>query len=200
MNIHWHERKKRFYERMLEDKEIGYLDPGIERLLEAFFHRDGLYTTSSCIGRITVLYGLYPWERDSTSIIFKKHGKIDEETVRYYIENPSYEHLWLRVTGPIVHVICKDEKWAQWIIEIARKSGFKHSCIFSMKDDIVVEIMSSIQVTMPLKIGNTPLVCTEKLSDTVALFNSLWEKGVSSAESLRRLVESSPDPSPSSAS
>ena len=183
---------------MLEDKEIGYLDPGIESLLEAFFEKEGLYTTSSCIGRITILHGLYPWDRDSTSIIFKKHGKIGKETVLNYLRGASYENIWLRVTGPIIHVICKDEKWAQWIIDLARKSGFKHSCIFSLKDGIVVEIMSSIQVTMPLKIEGTPVVCEDKLPIIVALVNSLWERGVTSAESLRKLIESSPEPSSTS--
>jgi tRNA wybutosine-synthesizing protein 3 len=183
---------------MLEDKEIGYLDPGIEDLLEAFFKKEGLYTTSSCIGRITILHGIQPWDRNSTSIIFKKHGKITVETILEYLEDASYENLWLRVTGPILHVICKNEEWAQWIIDLARKSGFKHSCIFSLKDEIVVEIMSSIQITIPLKADNTLLVCKDKLSDIASLVNSLWEKGVASAESLKKMVEASPDPSSAS--
>jgi len=191
----WVERKQAFYRRMLEDREIGYLDPGIEGLLEAFFRKDGLYTTSSCIGRITLIEGTRPWDREESTVVYKIHGKIDSGTIIKYLEDPAYKNLWLRVTGPIIHVNCKDLKWAQWIIDIARKVGFKHSCIFSLREEIVVEIMSSIQVTLPLKINGLNVVSMENLGEVVTRVNSLWEAGVSTAENLREMIEADPGPS-----
>jgi tRNA wybutosine-synthesizing protein 3 len=194
LNKSWAERKQAFYQRMLEDREIGYLDPGIEGLLEAFFRKDGVYTTSSCIGRITLIEGTRPWDREESTVVYKIHGRIDSGVVLKYLKDSSYKNLWLRVTGPIIHVNCRDLKWAQWIINLARKVGFKHSCIFSVGDDVVVEIMSSIQITLPLKINGAITVSLESLGTVVDKINSLWEMGVSTAENLREMIEADPGP------
>ncbi|MEB3825336.1 MAG: hypothetical protein LRS47_01545 [Desulfurococcales archaeon] len=190
----WLERKKQFYKRMLEDREIGYLDPGIETLLERFFEKEGLYTTSSCIGRITIVEGIYPWDREEARVVFKKHGEIKGDIILKQVEIPGYENLWLRVTGPILHVVAKDRAWANWIIDLARKAGFKHSCIFSLGRDIVVEIMSSIQISIPLKIGGVLLIPYSHYDSLADLANKLWRKGVESARILEKLLEETPDP------
>ena len=193
----WREEKERFYRRMLEDREIGYLDPGIDEILEAFFEKDGLYTTSSCIGRITLVKGKRYWSRGEAIIVYKKHGHVEEDLILELLSKPSIDDLWIRVTGPIFHVAAYDMRWAKWVLELGRKAGFKHSGIFSVSESgfLTVEMISSVQASHLLKINGETLVSRRELHVIVDLFNSFWDEGVESARRLLRLLQTEDAPS-----
>ncbi|MCM8807521.1 MAG: hypothetical protein NC926_06210, partial [Candidatus Omnitrophica bacterium] len=59
----WEDLKRKFYERMIRDRYIGYLDPGIEEILIKIFRLREAFPTSSCSGRITAIDSIYPWIR-----------------------------------------------------------------------------------------------------------------------------------------
>ncbi|MCE4617112.1 MAG: hypothetical protein F7C32_00795 [Desulfurococcales archaeon] len=195
----WLQEKDRFYKRMIEDREIGYLDPGIDDILEAFFAKEGLYTTSSCIGRITLVKGSRYWSRDEAIIVYKKHGHVSMETVASFIEDPAIDTLWIRVTGPIFHISAYDMRWAKWVLELGRKSGFKHSGIFSIPENgfLTVEMISSVQATHLLKIDGHVISGEGSLRHIVRLFNLFWDEGVMSARRLYRYLLSEDGPASS---
>ena len=56
----WEDYKKKAWERILRDKEIGYLDPDIFEVLEVFFKRKKAYTQSSCSGRVSIIDSYLP--------------------------------------------------------------------------------------------------------------------------------------------
>ncbi len=175
----WRARKKEFYNRMREDREIGYLDQGIETLLEKIFSIQGLFTTSSCTGRISLLEGEWPWERDDTRVLFKRHGFVGFKEIKRVLEDlGNIDNVWLHVMGPILHVSAADLAIANKFLEVARESGFKHSGIISCsRKGISIEIMSGIQMSAPIKRNGEQLVSDTVLSSMIDIANDMLKEG-----------------------
>jgi len=142
---------------LLEERQVAYLDPYAERILEWLNSHPGLRTTSSCIGRITLIEGYWPWERKGNSrIVFKTHYPITPAVLALGISQP-FEPLWLKVTGPIVHFRAKTPECAAGLLDAARSEGFKHSGIISIDLEgsewcCVVEVTAPTQFSSPLKL------------------------------------------------
>ena len=178
----WRRRREMFYRRMLEDREIGYLDPGIEEVLEEFFRRPGSYTTSSCSGRITLVDAPWPWSRRDSEVVFRSHDPVTVEEVAGIMEQPVLHTLWLVAAGPIIHVVTTGVEEAFSILDAARRAGFKHSGILSSSEKgILVELRTGIRIVTPLKKGDMILVPRDRLPLLVDLANR------SVAEGRRRL-------------
>ncbi|MCE4624798.1 MAG: hypothetical protein F7C35_02905 [Desulfurococcales archaeon] len=157
----WEDIKSRLPESLLRERDIGYLDPGIEEILEKLNSLPQLATTSTCIGRVMIVASRYPWERgdESSIVVYKTHDKVRIEDVLRTLSNNSFCYLWFKVSPPIFHVRVKSLECAQYLIEKARKFGFKHSGIISHNEvsGIVVELMSSAQLVSPLILDCVPL-------------------------------------------
>lgn len=186
----WRKRKEEFYRRLLEDREVGYLDPGMEELLLEFFRVPTLYTTSSCAGRVSVVEGEWPWERDGTSVVLKVHRRVGAEEVKRVLGLP-YDNLWLHVTGPIIHVNALDLGSAVRVLDVGRRAGFKHSGLLGCSNrGYVVELISGIQMTVPVKRRGRVLVADGYLEELVELANEMLEQGWGRLRRLRELVSS----------
>lgn len=162
------EEKMRVMEAILEDAIIGYLDPGSLGLLEMLNRPARVATLSSCIGRITLVAGRRPWSRREAYIAFKTHDRITvDDIVR--VAGRGFRNLWLKATGPILHVKTDSMECAMHMLSQARPYGFKHSGIISVSHEgVVVEFMSAVDVTMPLVIDGSPVATgLEKLVDEV---------------------------------
>ncbi len=183
----WLERKQLFLRRIAEDREIGYLDPGVEGVLNAINSREKSYTTSSCAGRVTVIDAEKPWVRDESSVVFKKHAHVTLDEIRVFLEKQPARMFWLQATGPILHIITYDLEEAALMLEAARRSGFKHSGIMSISDKgFLVELVSGAQVNVPLRTRSTILVSPEALEEIIIIANKVLDE---SRERLRRLEE-----------
>ncbi|MCG2881886.1 MAG: hypothetical protein RXN29_01645 [Acidilobus sp.] len=134
---------------LLEERLIGYLDPGAEKFLKPI-NEGGLTTTSSCTGRITIVDGKWHWLRDRSRIVFKTHTEISPVDLAYALAGP-YDDLWLKVTGPIVHAKAPSLDCAAKVLQAARDAGFKHSGAISLGEEVVLELISAVQITVPLK-------------------------------------------------
>ncbi len=181
------EAKERAWERLWEDLEIGYLDQDILPLLLELFARPKSYTVSSCSGRIVLLDTVYPWVKEETMVIFKKHTPISPEELRDMLYLPCSTRLWLSVQGPIYHVHVADMEEAQQILDAAREAGFKHSGIMVVEEgDILLELRTGIRVNIPLKDGDTIIVDQHHLDNLVILANNVLEEA---KERNHRLLE-----------
>jgi tRNA wybutosine-synthesizing protein 3 len=166
---------KRSLERMLvEERDIGYLDPGIEPLLDVINSLPQIATTSTCTGRIALVEAARPWERgeENYRVVFKTHTGITLERLLQVISQ-GYCNLWMKVSPPIIHARVATLDCARHLLYIARTAGFKHSGIISPggESGIVVEFMSGAQLTIPLVIS-----CQRVYSASVQALQSIVDK------------------------
>ncbi len=179
------------------ERDVGYLDPGIAGVLEALNSLEKVETTSSCIGRITMVEGPVHWARDPESrIVFKTHGTITPHDILRVVGR-GYRNLWLKATGPILHLATPSIECATHILSLARGYGFKHSGILSAKPGrIVVELLSASQLAAPLVLEGTVLISLseESLSSLARVANEAVEWGRRGLEGLVSALTSAPGP------
>lgn len=186
----WETEKRRSLERIARDKEIGYLDLRALGLIEAINRVDSLYTTSSCSGRIAIVDSKWPWEKEEIHTVFKSHEKVSTRDITGIITLPPQEAYWLMVRGPILHVVSRDLESAGKLLRMARESGFKHSGIMDITSSgYLVELISSAQVTMPLRDRSAYYVSPDSLNTLIMLSNDVLENGWIRLERLRERVE-----------
>jgi tRNA wybutosine-synthesizing protein 3 len=141
---------------LLEERMVAYLDPGAEWVLRALNEPPGLSTTSSCMGRIALIEGEWPWERRlTTRIVYKTHTWLSLERIALELSKP-YKDLWLKVTGPIIHVRVSTLECGEWLLSTAREEGFKHSGAITLGARggcCVVEIAAPTGFSCPLRLG-----------------------------------------------
>ncbi len=185
----WAQWRERWYRRIWEDIEVGYLDRDILPLLEAFFRCPHYYTISSCSGRAVVVDAPYPWSRKDSGILLKKHEPLTVEDIENALQQPVVYTLWLNVQGPILHVSADSIKWAVRLLKAARKAGFKHSGVLSFSRDrgIIVELRTGVRMIAPLKVRDKVLV--KDLDLLVSEANRILAEGKRRLEKLLRAVE-----------
>ncbi len=162
---------------LVGERNIGYLDPGIDNLLIKLNNKL-IKTTSTCTGRITVVEGEHPWERgsDGSRILYKTHIKLNKYVLIEKIKSPPC-FLWLRVSGPILHMRVASLECALYLIKNSRKYGFKHSGIISLSnDEYVVELMSGSQLMIPLKLYCNTIIDLNKIDLIVNYSNKLLKE------------------------
>lgn len=182
----WRKRKYKFWHRLWEDLEIGYLDEDLLPILIEFFLRPHTYTISSCSGRITLSDSLRPWSREETGIVFKKHTAVSLEEVVDVYRKPVVRNLWLNVVGPIIHVSADSLSEAIRILRISRNAGFKHSGIlsFNKTKGIIIELRTGVRFTQLLKTPSNTVVPEDKLPTVVELANKILNDGKKKLETL----------------
>ncbi len=160
-----------------EDKLIGYLDPGIKPILIKLNSIPLIATTSSCIGRITIIEGRKPWSRSGSMIIYKTHVYPNPDKIRKVVSKP-FKNLWLKATGPILHARTPRLECASRLLEVFRPHGFKHSGIISLdpRRGYTVELMSGVDVTTPVRMDGLQLIDVDNLILTAKMLYSYIEE------------------------
>ncbi len=187
----WRYFKKKFWNRIWEDLEIGYLDEDLLPVLLRFNMDRNIYTMSSCSGRIVISDSTYPWSREETSIVFKKHVKITIDDLIEVLEKPVIRRLWLNVTGPIIHLSTSKPSYVKKLLWIAREAGLKHSGVLSIHrtKGIILEYMSGVKMTHLLKTPEKILVREEDLRDLIKVSNEILEEGKRILNKLYSIVQ-----------
>lgn len=184
----WLKRREEAYRRFLEDIEIGYADKDIVDFIRQVFSKEKVFTTSSCSGRITIVDALYPWLREESYIVFKKHEPVSVDEITAVIQQQPLHRFWLISSGPIVHFVAVDLNTACKILQIARESGFKHSGIISLSiDGIVVEIISGTWTSFLLRDGDVWF--TNNIDRVVGVANEVLVEGKKKLEKLFKLFK-----------
>lgn len=149
---------------VLLERDVGYLDIGIGPVLERLNSVKKIATTSSCLGRVSLVEGAVHWGRDDGSrIAYKTHGKISPELILRVLSR-GFSNLWLKATGPILHARSSSLECALHVLLKARENGFKHSGIISHggPGGTVVELMSASQLAVPLVVDGIVVVRTSR--------------------------------------
>lgn len=176
---YWRFFKKRFWKRLLEDLEIGYLDNDLLPLLLRVNSDKNIYTMSSCSGRIVLSDSTYPWSREETSVVFKKHDIVSVEEIENILSKPVVRRLWINVSGPIIHLSVLKPSYVILLLKLARKAGLKHSGVLSINKykGYILELMSGIKMTQLLKTPNKILVKPEDLEELIDIVNKVYFEG-----------------------
>lgn len=182
---------------LIEERDIGYLDPGIEDVLDRLNSLRGVATLSTCIGRVSIVEAEKPWERgeEASRVVYKTHGAVGEEDIERIL-SLGLCNLWLKASGPIMHLRVASLECALHILGYARRSGFKHSGIISVGGErgVVIELMSATQVTMPLRIACKDLVYPGRTGIVAEIANNTVEEGRRRLSELVSLLASDPGP------
>ena len=188
----WAREKEARYARMLEDLDVGYLDPDIYHVLMAIFERPEAFPVSSCSGRITVVDAPMPWHRKGSTVVFKKHSTIEESEVSSVIlPNSPLSRLWLVATGPILHVSTLTLREALAMLRIAREAGMKHSGILSIsRRGIYLELKTGVRLTILLRAGSYTI---ENLGEVVRAANEALLEGKDRLARLYKLLRGEVD-------
>ncbi|MCC6015970.1 MAG: hypothetical protein LM582_02895 [Desulfurococcaceae archaeon] len=184
----WTKRREEALKRFLEDIEIGYADRDIIDFIKLVFTKRNVFTTSSCSGRITIVDALYPWLRDESYIVFKKHEPVTVEEVVSIVSSKPLHRFWLISSGPIIHFIAPGIEVACKVLSIAREAGFKHSGIISVSEEgVVIEVVSGTWTSFLLKDGEYVLV--NDLNKVVAIANEILIEGKKRLEKLFKMFK-----------
>lgn len=187
----WEARKNEFLQRIERDREIGYLDEGIEETLNLINRRKKSYTTSSCTGRIVVIDTDFPWIRDDSVPILKSHKIISKEQLQRVLKLRPAHSYWYIVSGPILHINTLDLEEASEILRIARNAGFKHSGIISISETgITIEIISGSQMAFPIKIKDVLLLNEEGVDIIIKISEEILSEGRKKLNKLNELLRS----------
>lgn len=189
--------KARLRDIIVEERDIGYLDPGIEDIISGLNRLGGIATVSTCIGRVSIVEARRPWERgeEASRVVYKTHGVFSEEAL-VRVLSLGLCNLWLKASGPIMHVRVSDVGCALHILKYARSTGFKHSGIISLGGErgVVVELMSAMQIAVPLRLECRDLVYPGREHMLVELADSTVKEGRSRLRELVNLLTSDPGP------
>ena len=180
------EEKLAAWQRLWEDLHIGYLDEDILDVLVEFFLRPKSFTKSSCSGRITVIDSPYPWAKDESMTVFKKHGPVSVEEVEDVLSRSFAYRLWLSVQGPIYHVYVADEGEAREVLAAAREAGFKHSGVMVLGEPLLLELRTGVRGDILLATRAGRLLDRGGLEEAVRVANEVLARG---KERNRRLLE-----------
>lgn len=186
----WVEQKKILWRRFWEDVEIGYMDRDLIDILIRLNTDRYIYTKSSCSGRIVVCDTVYPWSREESGIVFKKHGLITSEELLSILNKQVLRNLWLNVSGPILHLSVYKPSYVKFILGLVREAGFKHSGVLSINRNkgIIIEVVSGVKMSHLLKTPSKNLVYGDFLDEIVAKANEVYMAGKRLLDRLRKIV------------
>ena len=127
----------------IDKSRKGNVDEQIKPILDKINSMDDYYTTSSCSGRVMVYE---PSSERHVEWLFVTHDEITLSEVKKHMTQSS----WLKQTGLILHIACRDLIAAEKMLEKLRGAGFKRAGIISAKKNLI-EVMSTEQLAAPLK-------------------------------------------------
>jgi len=187
---YWRAFKKRFWQRLVEDIEIGYVDIDLLPLLIKLNIDRNIFTMSSCSGRIVFSDSTYPWSRDESCIVFKKHGVITTRELAEYLRKPVVRKLWLNVSGPILHLSALNTRYVKLVLKLAREAGLKHSGVLSFNKfkGYVIELVSGVKLSQLVKTPDRVLVGEGDLEVLVETANEIYMQGQKILQRLYRVV------------
>lgn len=180
----WDSGRRRALAQLEEHLAAGRVDEDIVPLLDAINSIEGLYTTSSCSGRIQVAASRLPGDKGVMRVIAKWHRAVTPMEVEAVLAATPEPDVWFAVHQPILHVAAKTLELARLVLVTARNAGFKHSGIQGLGGRYMVEIMSMEKLEAPLRLRGIDLVEPPLLPYLVEAADAMLEKA---KERLRRL-------------
>lgn len=162
------------------------VDEGALPLLAIINKIDGLYTSSSCAGRIVLLEIPHIGDKKGARFLGVWHRTIQQEELSAASKKATKGLLWLLAQAPIIHIGVENLPLADRMVKTAVGCGFKNSAIRSLGKPIIIELCSTERLDAPIG-RDGGLFCSEKhLTLLVEISNEVIER---SSEKMSRLAE-----------
>jgi len=144
------QHKQSAMQKLQKAKDEKEVDELAVPLLDILNSKENFFTSSSCYGRIYLIY-LPNYSKKDSKFTGKWHRKVEFDEVKKVIQE-SPVPLWFRMEAYILHISCKTLEDANQILKIKQKLGVKRGGIFSVKDErIQIEIEGTHKIDTPVK-------------------------------------------------
>ena len=154
----------------------GKVDGDITDLLLLINSINGVYTTSSCSGRIGIIEEPDLGAKPLARWLVKVHRPIEFEEAREALKNAGKGLIFLKSQPPILHVVAEDMEKAKRLHELGLASGFKYTTFKVVSKRYLVEINATEYLTAPLGRDGKVLVDDEYLRFAVELGNDMLKR------------------------
>ena len=183
-------RKEAVMLKLAEAINENKVDHEILETLKLINSKKKYYTTSSCAGRIVLIWMPELGDKKGSVFLGKWHRKIKYEELTESLRFRDSGVVFLISQSPIIHVASYDLKSAIEIRDLAFSCGFKNSGIKSISNKIIVEILSTERIDVPL--GERELLVNEEyLRFLVKYANKALEKSRKKLEKLNKKLKES---------
>lgn len=159
--------------KMLKEYHTGTLKEAIEtkkvdEVLIPFLLKitdiDGIFTSSSCAGRIMLLSTDESENKKISSFHKKYHRTVTFSEVKEDLLSSTENDIWLKVEPFIFHFGCKDFEKAKEVLSFCQENGLKKAGIITAKDGkFILEVTSTQYMALPLKENSRLLINDEYL-------------------------------------
>jgi len=158
----------------------GKVDSDIMDLLLLINSIKGVYTTSSCSGRVGIIEELEIGAKPLSRWLIKKHAPITFEEAKESLKAAQKGMIFLKAQPPIFHVVGESLEIGKKLHEIGLSSGFKYTTFKALgKEKVLVEINGTEYLTAPLGRDGKILISDEYLEFSIALANEMLERSKS---------------------
>jgi len=135
----------------LDKSQKGSIDEKILPLVELLNSKDNYYTTSTCSGRILLIVVPDENRKYNSKWEFLTHEKVDFEVVKNEIDKIQTEdQVWFKEESAIIHVCCRTLDDASKLLEMCKHLGFKRSGISTVSNRIMLELISTENISTPV--------------------------------------------------
>lgn len=164
----------------------GALDIRIEKLCGALNETIDYYTTSSCSGKSVLIEE--KTGKDGTYYLWTSHEIITVDKLKKALLEIKEGLVKFKADAPILHVVCRTLGFSQFLVDNAKRAGFKRSGIMTTSDKYVVEIGSAEKIECHLIKDGKILVSDEFLEELVRQSNIRRENGWKKIEKFSQLI------------
>ncbi|WP_456452250.1 tRNA(Phe) 7-((3-amino-3-carboxypropyl)-4-demethylwyosine(37)-N(4))-methyltransferase Taw3 [Thermococcus sp.] len=152
------------------------VDGDITALLMLINSIRGIYTTSSCSGRIGIIEEPAPGAKPLARWLIKVHRPIEFWEAKESLKKASRGIIFLKSQPPIFHVVAEDLERAKRLHELGLASGFKYTTFKAIGRRYLVEINATEYLTVPLGKDGNVLVSDEYLRFAVEIGNGMLKR------------------------
>ncbi|MBO8175483.1 MAG: hypothetical protein H0Z18_09520 [Thermococcus sp.] len=165
------------------------VDEDIIDLLMLINSIKGVYTTSSCSGRIGIIEEPDLGAKPLSRWLIKEHRPITFEEAKDSLKKAQRGFIFLKSQPPIFHIVAESFEIAKKLHELGLASGFKYTTFKAVKERILVEINGTEYLTAPLGKDGKVLVDDEYLKFAVELGNTMLTRAKSRLPRLKENFE-----------
>ncbi|AHL22813.1 tRNA(Phe) 7-((3-amino-3-carboxypropyl)-4-demethylwyosine(37)-N(4))-methyltransferase Taw3 [Thermococcus nautili] len=154
----------------------GKVDEDIIDLLLLINSIRGIYTTSSCSGRIGIIEEPALGAKPLSRWLIKVHREMTFPEAKKALEKAREGLIFLKSQPPIFHVVAEDLEKAKRLHELGLASGFKYTTFKVISNRYLVEINATEYLTAPLGRDGKILVSDDYLRFALEIGNSMLRR------------------------
>ncbi len=167
----------------------GKVDEDIIDLLLLINSIKGVYTTSSCSGRIGIIEEPALGAKPLSRWLIKVHREMTFQEAKQALKKAREGLIFLKSQPPIFHVVAEDVEKAKRLHELGLASGFKYTTFKVISNRYLVEINATEYLTAPLGRDGRVLVSDDYLRFALEIGNSMLRRSKGRLPRLMRNFE-----------